>query len=239
MIPLEGGLHRRKTARTIVGLGPPRARFEKTHSRAVIENQVPAGSRVRNVRTCGFSITIICEKAISGRSLFFAPLLSEPLLFQPNPYVGQILEQGRGFSGQGARMDRGHPSSCHWNVTLRHARSMGEVRILTGYALSEDGVWRQHSWGLEGDLVFESTDDRVLYYGYELTPEQSFEFVLSNFLSAVLGGSASPGAKGIESIAHYLGERMPAEMRKEVEPALVRVGRRAGLNPTIVLPAAK
>ncbi len=56
----------------------PAARFEKTHSRTVIENQDPAESRDRGVRAWGFSITVVHEKAGVGRSLFFSPLLSEP-----------------------------------------------------------------------------------------------------------------------------------------------------------------
>jgi hypothetical protein len=28
-------------------------------------------------------------------------------------------------------------------------QSVGEVRIASGYALSSDGLWRQHSWGMD------------------------------------------------------------------------------------------
>ncbi len=43
----------------------------------VIENQDLAESRDCGVRALGFSITVVHEKACLGRSLFFAPLLSE------------------------------------------------------------------------------------------------------------------------------------------------------------------
>ena len=45
----------------------------------VIENQELAKSRVISRSPWGFLITIDCKNGLPGRSLFFAPLLSEPL----------------------------------------------------------------------------------------------------------------------------------------------------------------
>ena len=66
----------------------PGARFEKTHSRTVIENQDPAESNGRDVSAWGLSKTTVCEIGSPGRSLFFAPLLSEPRV---EPSSGKFL----------------------------------------------------------------------------------------------------------------------------------------------------
>jgi hypothetical protein len=40
------------------------------------------------------------------------------------------------------------------------------VAVATGYALSDDGLWRQHSWGMRRDAIIETTEARVLYFGF-------------------------------------------------------------------------
>jgi hypothetical protein len=62
----------------------------------------------------------------------------------------------------------GEPGDCHRNVAARWIDGSFES-IGTGYALSDDQLWRQHSWGLTsgGDLV-ETTDRRLAYVGFTL-----------------------------------------------------------------------
>jgi hypothetical protein len=61
------------------------------------------------------------------------------------------------------------PSSCHRNVaTLWKQRQQGIVAIASGYALSDDGLWRQHSWGILRDGVLETTEQRSKYFGIVL-----------------------------------------------------------------------
>ena len=71
----------------------------------------------------------------------------------------------------------GNPSDCHQNVVrLWKARSI--QHIYTGYGLSEDGLWRAHSWGInliyqgkdlpEKITVVETTIERLIYYGMEV-----------------------------------------------------------------------
>ncbi len=57
---------------------------------------------------------------------------------------------------------------CHDNCEILLAKK--EItNIYSGYALSDDGLWRFHSWGinLDGDIV-ETTTPRLLYYGVTL-----------------------------------------------------------------------
>jgi hypothetical protein len=53
--------------------------------------------------------------------------------------------------------------------------------IVTGWALSEDGIWRQHSWGIDwkGRLV-ETTLPRTRYFGVYMVRETANEFSAAN-----------------------------------------------------------
>jgi hypothetical protein len=37
--------------------------------------------------------------------------------------------------------------------------------IGVGYGLSEDGLWREHYWGMKDDHIVETTASRVAYFG--------------------------------------------------------------------------
>jgi len=72
-------------------------------------------------------------------------------------------------------------SSCHQNVaSVWTNRKFGIVGIATGYALSKDGLWRQHSWGILRDGVLETTEPRVKYFGIVLQGERADFFAFSN-----------------------------------------------------------
>lgn len=94
-----------------------------------------------------------------------------------------ILKRGQEFSGRWSLLRRGEPSRCHANVAALWESSNGFVRICTGYALSRDGVWRQHSWGLTaGGKVLETTERRVRYYGFVLRKKEAERFSYENYL---------------------------------------------------------
>jgi hypothetical protein len=76
------------------------------------------------------------------------------------------------------RMKAGLPSQCHFN-TCRNHEDYG-YKICTGYALTRDGMWRQHSWGLDGRNIIETTTRRILYYGFEMTDTETKEFCYDN-----------------------------------------------------------
>jgi hypothetical protein len=50
-------------------------------------------------------------------------------------------------------------------------QTRGTVRLASGHALSTDGLWRQHSWGVvaEDGRIVETTERRVCYYGIVLS----------------------------------------------------------------------
>ena len=84
----------------------------------------------------------------------------------------------------------GLPSQCHRNscflYNCEEVQSEYEecVKIMTGYALSPDGMWRQHSWCIayagdeyiEDSIIIETTEERLAYFGFIMNEEESEEF---------------------------------------------------------------
>ena len=60
--------------------------------------------------------------------------------------LNNILSYGQFWIGGNAKLMRGEPSQCHVNSANLWEQNKDATRICTGYALSEDGIWRQHSW---------------------------------------------------------------------------------------------
>jgi len=60
----------------------------------------------------------------------------------------------------------GQKGACHDNSHALALQNPAIEFVGTGYALSKDGVWRQHSWvhGADGRIV-ETTESRIAYFG--------------------------------------------------------------------------
>ncbi len=72
-------------------------------------------------------------------------------------------------------------SACHQNTaTIWKSRKFGVVGIATGYALSRDGLWRQHSWGVVRDGLLETTVRRTKYFGILLQGSHADRFAKRN-----------------------------------------------------------
>lgn len=83
------------------------------------------------------------------------------------------------WDGKRASLWGGIPCECHRNAAWLYKHE--GLKIVTGYAMSDDGIWRQHSWALESHRrLIETTVGRVVYYGYVLTQEEAKEFVEQN-----------------------------------------------------------
>jgi hypothetical protein len=70
----------------------------------------------------------------------------------------------------------GQPSACHRNAVALW-RSGAAQAVGTGYALSDDGLWRKHSWACaeDGHLI-ETTEPRTAYFGVELRGRNADSF---------------------------------------------------------------
>lgn len=95
--------------------------------------------------------------------------------------MGPILERGIFRPGR-SKLRLMSANQCHSNVAYlwKQLRETVDATICTGYALSEDGMWRQHTWLVysqkTGGRVIETTAKRVAYYGVELTEEEAQVF---------------------------------------------------------------
>jgi hypothetical protein len=75
------------------------------------------------------------------------------------------------------------PCSCHRNISRlwnRNRNRGGLFGIGTGYALSDDGLWRQHSWGVGRRGIVETTEVRVTYFGELLLGKDADLFAAYN-----------------------------------------------------------
>lgn len=95
-----------------------------------------------------------------------------------------IMQRGQFWYGDHAQRRHGAPSQCHSNSAWLWRKHSDQYRIATGYALSEDGCWRQHSWVIEPlktkDRIIETTEPRIAYFGFVMTPEECESFFESN-----------------------------------------------------------
>ncbi len=66
-------------------------------------------------------------------------------------------------------------SNVHENIARLSIGGLVDS-VCTGYALSQDGVWRQHSWGLKDGVIVETVEPKVAYFGFTLTDEEENEF---------------------------------------------------------------
>jgi hypothetical protein len=98
-----------------------------------------------------------------------------------------LLVRGVLWLGSGARVARGNDCQCHANSAALWAQDTAHYQIATGYALSEDGIWRQHTWVIErpGEVttaqIVETTEPRVAYYGYPMTVAEAESFADQNW----------------------------------------------------------
>jgi hypothetical protein len=99
---------------------------------------------------------------------------------KPDPDVPALIESGFVMGGF-ATLKRLAASACHQNVSaIWSARKHGIIGIGTGYALTEDGLWRQHTWGLLREGLLETTEMRLKYFGILLQGNEADRFANSN-----------------------------------------------------------
>ncbi len=101
---------------------------------------------------------------------------------RPEPDLIKILDRAELRDGYDAELMRGQPINCHSNSALLWAENRDHSVIVTGWAMSDDGVWRQHSWvkHLGTGKIYETTNPRVLYYGFDLMPDETALFYDEN-----------------------------------------------------------
>jgi hypothetical protein len=97
--------------------------------------------------------------------------------------LGRLLKRGVAWRGR-PLLRLGTPSRCHNNASNLWDANKDILEIMTGYGLSKDGIWRQHSWcwwPARGKVV-ETTEARVAYYGYRMNGAEAERFWIDNAL---------------------------------------------------------
>ncbi len=95
----------------------------------------------------------------------------------------------------------GDDNGCHANAARLWTDGTAAA-IGTGYALSDDGLWRQHSWGVDaGGAPVETTAVRVSYVGITLTAVPALQFAVSNAGDHVSAALKADGPRSRELTA--------------------------------------
>jgi hypothetical protein len=103
------------------------------------------------------------------------------LAYRYEPDLKLLLKRGEPFD-EPADLVPGEPGQCHPNTARLWNEHREVLAIVTGYALSEDGFWRQHSWllrekpGTGQYRLIETTLRRVKYFGVILTEAEAEAF---------------------------------------------------------------
>jgi hypothetical protein len=95
--------------------------------------------------------------------------------------VLQLLKYGRVFEGVKIKVKKGKPNKCHENASRLWAESE-HLQLVRGYALHDDGLWRQHSWTFDpktGEII-ETTEPATKYFGVVFSDVQAFQYVIEN-----------------------------------------------------------
>ena len=107
----------------------------------------------------------------------WAVKLPEP---EDEPHIDLLLERGRPFDATWLTY-KGEHFRCHINSAIFWVCTDWDIQLVTGFALSEGGIWVQHSWCCfepeEGSFKqIETTAPRIQYYGVVLTEKESLDF---------------------------------------------------------------
>lgn len=94
---------------------------------------------------------------------------------EPECDLESLLKEGRLIKGK-IIFKPMEKCKCHSNCAKLWSKNPKTYKIATGWALSEDGIWRQHTWILKGKAIIETTEPRTLYYGVVLGDEEANSF---------------------------------------------------------------
>jgi hypothetical protein len=97
-----------------------------------------------------------------------------------DPDINLIAKNGRTFQIVGKAFHEMEAHQCHRNSSKLFMRKKVDS-IGTGYALNRRGSWTQHSWGLKGGKIVETTyPNFMIYYGTVLKGNEAKAFAKSN-----------------------------------------------------------
>ena len=105
---------------------------------------------------------------------------------QPCPFVSEIASHGV-LVELPVKLRQMDGNRCHHNVgsLWEQRKKYSRLKaIATGYALSEDGMWRWHTWGLAATHILETAVVRLQYFGIPMDAEDADAFASGSPTSA-------------------------------------------------------
>jgi hypothetical protein len=97
-----------------------------------------------------------------------------------DPDLSALLESGFVMGGP-VKLVAMKTNSCHQNLAnIWRTQKFGVIGIGTGYVLTEDQLWRQHSWGVLREGILETTKERTKYFGILLQGSRADRFARFN-----------------------------------------------------------
>lgn len=99
----------------------------------------------------------------------------------PDDDLDKILGRGKTWDDHEIVRKSGRPSGCHSNSARLWEKKLSR-QITSGYYLSDDGLWRQHSWVIEPSQkrLLETTCKGERYFGYVMDGNEAQEFAENN-----------------------------------------------------------
>lgn len=102
----------------------------------------------------------------------------------PDEDINKLLSvRSELLDGKTALHNPGLPNQCHFNSAQLWVDKKDKLLLYTGYALSDDGMWREHSWCVVDDgslTVIETTTPRLAYFGFQLSDMEASDFYEQN-----------------------------------------------------------
>ena len=119
-------------------------------------------------------------QALTGRLLSHG---GKEVCIPLNEEDGMLLaKRGALIPNDKVKRKRGKDSQCHANSAYLWSQNPDKYRIATGYALSDDGIWRQHTWLVHiNGTIIETTVPRLLYFGVVYSSTESERFTEDNW----------------------------------------------------------
>jgi len=100
-------------------------------------------------------------------------IVAPPNNFEPD--ITLLLQAGAEQTGE-RRLIRMEDNSCHQNAAQLYLQANRPgFGIGTGYAL-DGGLWRQHSWAVDAEVIVETTVEAERYFGIVLYGDDAKRF---------------------------------------------------------------
>ena len=107
------------------------------------------------------SVKELCSHLIKlGGNMVVVEFHESPVFCKALVKFGEIIASAK------LEISNGEERECHTNSAMLWSQNREDSFLVTGFALSEDGVWRRHSWvKTNDDTLIETTIKREKYFG--------------------------------------------------------------------------